>query len=65
MMRAGRIEGPKIGRTWLVMLDALDSCRKVTAKMTKHNPLEISDETPHEGVFGSLFIHLVRLYPPE
>jgi excisionase family DNA binding protein len=38
MMREGSIEGLKIGRTWLVKRDALDSYMKRTAKMAKHDP---------------------------
>ena len=38
MMREGSIEGVKIGRTWLVKRDALDSYMKRTSKMAKHDP---------------------------
>jgi len=38
MMREGSIEGIKIGRTWLVKREALDSYMKRTAKMAKHDP---------------------------
>ena len=38
MMREGSIEGLKIGRTWLVRREALDSYMKRTAKMAKHDP---------------------------
>jgi len=38
MMREGSIEGVKIGRTWLVKREALDSYMKRTAKMAKHDP---------------------------
>ena len=38
MMREGSIEGEKIGRTWLVKRDALDSYMKRTARMAKHDP---------------------------
>ncbi|MDD5466921.1 MAG: helix-turn-helix domain-containing protein [Anaerolineales bacterium] len=38
MMREGSIAGLKIGRTWLVKREALDSYMKRTAKMAKHDP---------------------------
>jgi excisionase family DNA binding protein len=38
MMREGSIAGLKIGRTWLVKREALDSYLKRTAKMAKHDP---------------------------
>ena len=38
MMREGSIQGLKIGRTWLVKREALDSYMKRTAKMAKHDP---------------------------
>ena len=38
MMREGSIAGLKIGRTWLVRREALDSYMKRTAKMAKHDP---------------------------
>jgi excisionase family DNA binding protein len=38
MMREGSIQGLKIGRTWLVRREALDSFMKRTAKMAKHDP---------------------------
>jgi len=38
MKREGSIEGIKIGRTWLVKREALDSYMKRTAKMAKHDP---------------------------
>ena len=38
MMRAGSIAGLKIGRTWLVRREALDSYMKRTATMAKHDP---------------------------
>jgi hypothetical protein len=38
MMREGSIDGLKIGRTWLVRRDALDSYMKRTASMAKHDP---------------------------
>jgi len=38
MMREGNIEDVRIGRTWLVRREALDSEMKPTAKMTKHDP---------------------------
>jgi excisionase family DNA binding protein len=38
MMREGSIEGLKIGRTWLVKREALDSYVKRTAQMAKHDP---------------------------
>jgi excisionase family DNA binding protein len=38
MMREGSIAGLKIGRTWLVRREALDSYMKRTASMAKHDP---------------------------
>jgi len=38
MMREGSIAGLKIGRTWLVRCEALDSYMKRTASMAKHDP---------------------------
>jgi len=38
MMREGSIAGLKIGRTWLVKREALDSYMRRTAKMAKHDP---------------------------
>jgi excisionase family DNA binding protein len=38
MMREGSIQGLKIGRTWLVRREALDSYMKRTASMAKHDP---------------------------
>ena len=38
MMREGSIAGLKIGRTWQVRREALDSYMKRTAKMAKHDP---------------------------
>jgi excisionase family DNA binding protein len=38
MMREGSIAGLKIGRTWLVRREALDSYMKRTSKMAKHDP---------------------------
>ena len=38
MMREGRIAGLKIGRTWPICREAMDSYMKCTFKMAKHNP---------------------------
>ena len=38
MMREGSIEGLKIGRTWLIRREALDSYMKRTTNMAKHDP---------------------------